>query len=66
MDGVTREIFDDSIGGFIIDNMKTKISINMIENLINIQGPYLSIKKSSIETIAKKYNEIYNDLLSKN
>ncbi len=65
MDGVTREIFDDSVGGFIIDNIKTKVSIDMIEKLIDIQGPYLSIKKSSIETIARKYNEIYNDLLSK-
>lgn len=66
MEGVAKEIFDDSVGGFIVDDMKSKVSIDMIEKLIDIQGPYLSIKKSSIETIAKKYNEMYSELLSKN
>lgn len=66
MDGVAKEIFDDSVGGFIVDDMKSKVSIDMIEKLIDIQGPYLSIKKSSIENIARKYNEIYSELLSKN
>jgi glycosyltransferase involved in cell wall biosynthesis len=64
MDGVAKEIFDDSIGGFIIDNTKTKITIDMIEKLVGSQGPYLTIKKSSIDAIAKKYNEIYNELLN--
>lgn len=66
MDGVTREIFDDSVGGFIIDTIKTKVSIDMVEKLIDLEGPYLSIKKSSIEAIAREYNEIYSKLLSKN
>lgn len=63
MDGVAKEIFDGPEGGFIIDNSKTKISIDRIEKLIKAQGPYLTIKKSSIEIISQKYNEIYNDLM---
>jgi glycosyltransferase involved in cell wall biosynthesis len=63
MDGVAKEIFDDSVGGFILENQKNKVSISMIEKLIELQGPYQTIQKSSIENIGKMYNKIYNDLL---
>lgn len=63
MDGVTSEIFDNSIGGFILDDFKTKISIEKIENLIKSQSPYLTIQKSSIKNIAQKYNTLYSELL---
>lgn len=62
MDGVSKEIFDSSVGGYILDNTNHKISINMIDKLIEEQGPYLTIKKSSIENIAQTYKEIYNEL----
>jgi glycosyltransferase involved in cell wall biosynthesis len=53
MDCVAKEIFDDSGGGFILEDSKRKISIEMIENLIEVEGPYSTIQKSSIENIGK-------------
>jgi glycosyltransferase involved in cell wall biosynthesis len=63
MDGVAKEIFDDSVGGFILEDSKRKISIEMVENLIKSQGPYSTIQRSSIENIGKKYNQLYKELL---
>lgn len=64
MDGVAKEIFDDSVGGFIVDDSKPKISMDILEKLIEEEGPYLTIQKSSIENIAKRYNSIYDEILT--
>lgn len=61
LDGVSAEIFENKVNGFIIDSQNQSININDINALVLNKKPFQLIKdKFDIKTIAKFYNKLYS------
>lgn len=61
LDGVSAEIFENNVSGFIIDSQKERIDISDINLMVLNKKPFQLMKeKFDIKLIAKNYNELYS------
>ncbi|QHS14346.1 glycosyltransferase family 4 protein [Shewanella sp. Arc9-LZ] len=60
LDGVSAEIFENKVSGFIIDSQEECIDISDIDLMVYNRKPFKLMKdKFDIKVIAKSYNKLY-------
>ncbi|MFS0661267.1 glycosyltransferase [Niallia alba] len=65
INGVSKEMINDGINGFIIDDPGRKIEITKINNMIQEKSPYeLAVNKYNVILIAERYKDVYKKIIN--
>lgn len=66
IDGAAKEIFDDRMNGFILNDLNDRVSIDDINKMILNNSPYNKVKeKFDLMNISLKYAKLYSSLIKK-